>query len=524
MIRDKFFVTTPIYYTNGIPHIGHSYSSLIADIIARYKKISWKKVKFSTWVDENSQKAVLKAAEQGMEIMPYLDMMAEKHKAVWDWLKIEYTDFIRTTESRHHKLVREVLQKSYENWDIYEWVYEWMYCVGCEAFKKDEDLIEKNGKRVCPDHLTVPEKLKEKNWFFRLSKYENFLLDFYKQNPEFVIPSDRFNEVIAFVERWLDDFSISRETNKFWIALPFDEEQVAYVWYDALFNYITVCQNGQEDFWPADLHVVGKDIIRFHAIYWPAMLVSAWYELPKQILTTWFFTVNWQKISKSLGNTIDPVEFSQKYSKDLLSLYLLSSFNIGQDWDFDEKQAILTYNAKLANNLWNLVNRVVVLGLKLQAESWKLYWKVDQFLTEDNLFLIDEDLGSFLKWKPSILDYLETFQKHINAYDLKSCLDISFSFLDKINKFTDLREPWKLIKENEEETRSVLYTIAEWLRIVWILLYPFFPEKMSEMFVKLGLVNYQERLEKWELEKLLVEFPAFQITEKWENLFSRFEV
>lgn len=558
MNRDKFFVTTPIYYTNWIPHIGHSYSSLIADIIARYKKISWKKVKFSTGVDENSQKAVLKATEQGMEIMPYLDMMSEKHKAVWDWLKIEYTDFIRTTEPRHHKLVREVLQKSYDNWDIYEGVYEWMYCVGCEAFKKDEDLIEKNGKRVCPDHLTVPEKLKEKNWFFRLSKYENFLLDFYKKNPEFVIPSDRFNEVIAFTERWLDDFSISRETNKFGIHLPFDEEQVAYVWYDALFNYITVCKypsphpnsfssphpnplpkgEGIEsstslplgetewglDFWPADLHVVGKDIIRFHAIYWPAMLASAWYELPKQILTTWFFTVNWQKISKSLGNTIDPVEFSQKYSKDLLSLYLLSSFNIWQDGDFDEKQAILTYNAKLANNLWNLVNRVVVLGLKLQAESWKLYWKVDHFLTDDNLFLIDEDLGSFLKWKPSILDYLETFQKHINAYDLKACLDVSFSFLDKINKFTDLREPWKLIKENEEETRSVLYTIAEWLRIVWILLYPFFPEKMAEMFVKLWLENYKERLEKWELEKLLVEFPKFEIKEKWENLFSRFEV
>ncbi len=524
MKRNTFFITTPIYYTNGIPHIGHSYSSLIADIIARYQKTIWKKVKFSTWVDENSQKAVLKAEEQGMEIIPYLDMMAEKHKAVWDWLKIEYTDFIRTTEPRHHKLVREVLQKSFDKWDIYEGVYEGMYCIGCEAFKKDEDLIEKNGKKVCPDHLTVPEKLKEKNWFFRLSKYENFLLDFYKKNPNFVVPQDRFNEVIAFTERWLDDFSISRETNKFWIALPFDEEQVAYVWYDALFNYITVCWDGQQDFWPADLHVVWKDIIRFHAIYWPAMLASAWYELPKQILTTWYFTVNWQKISKSLGNVIDPVEFCEKYSKDLLTLYILSSFNIWQDGDFDEKQAILTYNSKLANNLGNLVNRVVVLSLKLEKETWKLYWKVDEFLTEDNLMLIDQDLGSFLKWKPSVLDYLETFQKHINNYDLKASLDISFSFLDKINKFTDIREPWKLIKESQEDTRSVLYTIAEWLRIVWLALYPFFPEKMSEMFVKLWLENYKERLENGELETMLIEFPKFLIKEKWENLFSRFDV
>ncbi len=570
MKKNKFFITTPIYYTNGIPHIGHSYSSIIADCIARYQKITGKKVKFSTWVDENSQKAVLKAEEQGMEIMDYLDMMASKHKAVWDGLGIQYTDFIRTTEDRHHKFVREVLQKSYDNGDIYEWVYEGMYCVGCEAFKKDEDLvylnkttnktfpvskdvvISENIIKVCPDHLTEPQKLKEKNYFFRLSKYQTYIEELYKKNPEFVVPNDRFNEVKAFLERWLEDFSISRETNKFWIKLPFDETQVAYVWYDALFNYITVCKypiphpsplpkgEGIEnstsfplgetewglDFWPVDLHVVWKEIIRFHAIFWPAMLKSAWYELPTQILTTGFLTVNWQKISKSLGNAIDPVEFSQKYSKDLLTLYLLSSFNIGQDGDFSELQAILTYNAKLANNLGNLVNRVVVLSLKLQAESWKLYGQIDEFLTEDNIFSIDQDLAGFLKWKPTILAYLEKFQKNINKYDLKSCLDITFSFLDKLNKFADIKQPWQMIKDDDkqEETRNVLYTLAEWLRIVWLALYPFFPVKMDEMFVKLGLVDYKNRLENWEFEKLLVDFPIFFIKEKWENLFNRFEI
>ncbi len=570
MKKNKFFITTPIYYTNGIPHIGHSYSSIIADCIARYQKITGKKVKFSTWVDENSQKAVLKAEEQGMEIMDYLDMMASKHKAVWDGLGIQYTDFIRTTEDRHHKFVREVLQKSYDNGDIYEWVYEGMYCVGCEAFKKDEDLvylnkttnktfpvskdvvISENIIKVCPDHLTEPQKLKEKNYFFRLSKYQTYIEELYKKNPEFVVPNDRFNEVKAFLERWLEDFSISRETNKFWIKLPFDETQVAYVWYDALFNYITVCKypiphpsplpkgEGIEnstsfplgetewglDFWPVDLHVVWKEIIRFHAIFWPAMLKSAWYELPTQILTTGFLTVNWQKISKSLGNAIDPVEFSQKYSKDLLTLYLLSSFNIGKDGDFSELQAILTYNEKLANNLGNLVNRVVVLSLKLQAESWKLYGQIDEFLTEDNIFSIDQDLAGFLKWKPTILAYLEKFQKNINKYDLKSCLDITFSFLDKLNKFADIKQPWQMIKDDDkqEETRNVLYTLAEWLRIVWLALYPFFPVKMDEMFVKLGLVDYKNRLENWEFEKLLVDFPIFFIKEKWENLFNRFEI
>ncbi len=506
MQKDTFFITTPIYYTNWIPHIGHAYSSIICDSIARYQKINWKKVKFSTWVDENSQKALLKAQEEKMEIVSYLDLMAAKHKAVWGGLGIKYTDFIRTTEERHHKLVREVLQKSFDNGDIYEWIYEWKYCVWCEAFKKDEDLIEKDWKMVCPDHLTIPQELKEKNYFFRLSKYQDKLKEFYKNNPEFVIPKERFNEVIAFVDRWLDDFSISRETNKFWIKLPFDEEQVTYVWYDALFNYVTVCKypdNGWDDmeFWPADLHVVAKDIIRFHAIYWPAMLLSAGYELPKQVLTTGYFTVDWQKISKSLWNAIDPVEFSVKYSKDLLTLYMLSSINIGQDWDFDQKQAILTYNAKLANNLGNLVNRVVVLSLKI-------WWTLIP--------------------SPSPLEEkgIKGIFKYFDEYNLKWVLDDSFKLLDSLNDFTTQKEPWQMIKDETklEDTKEVLYTIAEWLRQVGLALYPFFPEKMSEMFVKLWLGDYQKRLENWELQALIKETPTFEIKEKWENLFNRIEI
>jgi len=283
-MKDTFYITTPIYYTNWVPHIGNSYASLICDVLSRYNKISGKQVKFCTWVDENSQKALTSAEEAGMEIEPYLDMMADKHKAVWDGLGIGYTDFIRTTEPRHHEFVREVLQKSFDNGDIYEWEYEGMYCVWCEAFKKDDDLVFQNKTswetfpitpkvkpsdniiKICPDHLKTPDTIKEKNYFFKLSKYEDKLKQLYKDRPDFVMPSDRFNEVIAFTHRGLEDFSISRETNTFGIKLPFDDSQVTYVWYDALFNYLTVCQDGQEHFWPADLHVVGKDIIRFHAI------------------------------------------------------------------------------------------------------------------------------------------------------------------------------------------------------------------------------------------------------------------
>ena len=503
-MNNKFYITTPIYYTNGVPHIGHAYSSIIANILFKYNKINWLDVKFSTWVDENSQKAVLKAEELKMDTMSYLDMMSEKHKSIWDGLNIEYTDFIRTTEKRHHNFVREVLQKSFDNGDIYEWEYEWLYCVWCEAFMKKEDL---DSKWFCPDHKTKPDIIKEKNYFFALSKYEQKLKDFYINNPDFVIPNDRFNEVKAFVNRWLDDFSISRETNKFGIKLPFDESQVTYVWYDALFNYLTVCQWGDEDFWPASLHIVWKDIIRFHAIYWPAMLLSAWYELPKQILTTWFMTIDGHKISKSLWNVIDPVDYCKDFSKEMLILYLLSSFNIWQDWDFDKKQAILTYNAKLANNFWNLVNRVVVLTLKLSLENW---------LKSE----LDEQIES------KIQEYIISFDKSMKEYNLKKSLDNTFVFLDEINKYVDDTKPWTLIKDKTkiEEVTIIFYTIAESLRIVWLNLYVFFPEKMLELFQKIWLSWYWDLIENWDLTVLRKKQEVFMMKEKWEALFDRFDL
>lgn len=504
-MKDTFFVTTPIYYTNGVPHIGHSYSSIIADIVARYYRMHGKKVKFSTGVDENSQKAVQKAQEENMPIEAYLDKMAEAHKSVWDGLGIQYTDFIRTTEERHHTLVREVLKKTWEKGDIYEWQYEGMYCVGCEAFKKEDDLILKDGKKVCPDHLKEPEKLKEKNYFFRLSKYQDTLLKFYEENPDFVTPKERFNEVIEFVKRGLDDFSISRETNKFGIKLPFDEQQVTYVWYDALLNYVTVCQWKDAEFWPADLHIVGKDIIRFHAIYWPAMLLAADLQLPKQVLTTGFFTVNGQKISKSLWNVIDPVEFIWKYNKPLLVLYLLTAFHIGWDGDFDEKEAVLTYNSKLANNLWNLVNRVVVLSMKL--------WET-----------LNGSVAGDVEKKLEML--VQSSEGNFKRYMLKDELDGVFEFLDVLNKYVDEHKPWETIKDEskKEEVKKVLYTVAESLRCVWLLLYPFFPMKMQEMFSKLWLHDYAEKLEKGWFEALLKDIPDYDIKEKGEALFQRIDI
>ncbi len=521
---NNFYVTTPIYYSNGIPHIWHAYSSLIADTCARYHKMQGSAVKFSTGVDENSQKIVQAAEKAWIPTMDFLDTMADKHQAVWDGLGIEYSDFIRTTESRHHEFVREVLQKSFDNGDIYQWEYEGKYCVGCEAFKKDDDLIESEWKMICPDHLTEPDIIKEKNYFFKLSKYEDKLKKLYADQPDFVMPSDRFNEVKAFVDRWLEDFSISRETNTFGIALPFDESQVTYVWYDALFNYITVCQEEESKaFWPASLHVVGKDIIRFHAIYWPAMLMSAGYELPKNILTTGFFTIDGQKISKSLGNAIDPVEFSEEYSKELLSLYLLSSFHIGQDGDFDREQAILTYNAKLANNLWNLVNRVVVLSLKLDHPLWA--WIEDFIATswEEYATKMSELFPESYQVITETYRWFEAIETSMQNYQLKDALDTIFSLISDLNKFADSETPWSLIKTDPKKAEIILYIIARRLVLIGVTLYPFFPQKMSEMFTKFWLHEYGDMLESGKRTELESMTPAFNITEKWSPLFQRIE-
>ena len=494
-MQKKFFITTPIYYSNGIPHIGHAYSSLIADTIAKSKKLDGIEVKFCTWVDENSQKVVESATAENMEVMAYADMMAGKHKAVWDGLHIEYTDFIRTTEPRHKELVQKVLQKSFDNGDIYEWVYEGKYCVGCEAFKKESDLVEKDGTFTCPDHPNKPlQDLKEKNYFFRLSKYQDRLLQFYEERKDFIVPSNRYQEVIEFVRGWLDDFSVSRETNKFGIPLPFDPEQVTYVWYDALFNYVTVCEGQEEKWWPADLHVIGKDIVRFHAIYWPAMLWSAWYDVPHQLLVTGHFTVDGQKMSKTIWNVIDPVAYIGEYSPDLLLNYLFSAFPIGEDGDFDRKEAVTQFNAKLSNNLGNLLNRSLTLALKLPEG------KVPGF--EDAL----------IAWKRD--DYISKYVWYMDTFDLRSALECSFAFSTELNQYIDERKPWKMdvsIPEEKKALEETLGTVLTWLAHLAYNLSPFFEEKMLELLGRIGVGKW------WEATH------GFTIKEKGEPLYMRIE-
>ncbi len=486
----KFFITTPIYYSNGIPHIGHAYASLLADIIAHDHLSKGDEVKFLTWVDENSQKVVESATEKNMEIMEYADMMAGEHQKVWNGLDIGYTSFVRTSTVEHHSFVQKMLQKSYDNGDIYEGRYEWLYCVGCESFKKESDLVD--GK--CPDHPNKPlEVLSEKNYFFKLSKYQKRLEEFYESHPDFITPSNRFTEVKEFVKGGLEDFSVSRETNKFGIPLPFDPSQVTYVWYDALFNYLSYCQEDEKKWWPADLHVIGKDIARFHAIYWPAMLWSAGYELPHQLLITGHFTVNGQKMSKTIWNVIDPVLWCEKYNRDALLLYLFTAFPIGQDGDFDEKQAIQQYNARLANNIWNLLNRVLTLSLKLD-------WILSGY--EDPLLEAKRN------------DYQLKYSLSMEAYDLKNALDEGFAFATELNQYVDTMKPWKLDIMDSNDRKLLdqcLSTVSVWLTSLASNLSPFFEIKMQEIISRLGV---EKDWKKWD---------GFKIFEKWEPLYARLE-
>jgi methionyl-tRNA synthetase len=367
---NKFYITTPIFYPTGVPHIGTAYNVFLADTFARYhrQKLGDDNVFFLTGTDEHGGNIAKKAAENELSPQEFVDDYARKFQNVWKNLNISNDYFMRTTFPQHEKFAQELIQKSFDNGDIYEGEYQGWYCENCEAYYKEEDLVD--GK--CPNHPTkTPVFTKEKNYYFKLSKYRDWLLDYLKSNPEFVQPQKWSNYVQTLVEAGLEDIPVTRANVKWGIKVPFDPAQTIYVWYDALPNYLSVLnfeefksQNYFQNLWPVAHHLVGKDIIKFHAILWPAMLKSAGYELPKKVLVHGFFTVNGQKIGKSNNNAIDPVELSQKYTTDAVRYALLSEFQVGNDGDFSFERLEAKYNSDLANNWGNLLNRVIHLGNK----------------------------------------------------------------------------------------------------------------------------------------------------------------
>lgn len=478
----KYYITTPIYYANWAAHIWHAYTSLMTDIIARSKRLLWYKVKFTSWIDENWQKMMQKASEENMEIMEFLDWIAAKHLLAWEKLKISYTDYIRTSEKRHHEFVKKVILKCYENWDIYKWKYEWLYCVGCESYKKPDELTP---DWLCPDHLKKPEKIVEENYFFKLSKYQKDIENLYKNTPNFVAPDFRFNEIKAFVARWLEDFSVSRKWNEndFRIKFPLDKTHVVYIWFDALFSYITALDWDADTFWPADLHIMAKDIIKFHAIFWPAMLMSAWYRIPKNLLSHGYFTVDGQKMSKTIWNVIDPIEIVEKYWRDGLIFYLFYDIIVWNDGDFNQDRFKGVYDSMLLGGWWNLVSRVSNLAAKNGVSKGKLYQeKLNKF---DNKLILDieKEFETNLTWKYQFQQYLQSW----------------YEIVQICNKYMQDEQPWTKIKSEEtkqdwiEDLEFLLYMIKQ----LWLLSSTF----LIEWFEKLQNILWNSEISSINTEK-----------------------
>jgi len=455
----KFYVTTPIYYVNDIPHIGHAYTTIAADILARWHRILGDKAFFLTGLDEHSIKTVQAAKEKDIKnIQEYADSMAKIWKNVWSVLNISNDDFIRTTEERHKIKVLEFFKRVFDKGDIYKGKYEGLYCDDCEQFYTEKDL--ENG--LCPFHKKAPRKITEENYFFKLSKYQEILINHIKNNPDFIKPESRRNEVLSFIEQGLQDVSISRPNLEWGIDIPIDSKHKFWVWFDALLNYISADPSK----WPAEVQLMAKDIIRFHCVIWPAMLISAGYELPKTIFVHGFFTIEGQKISKSLGNIIDPIKLSEKYSVDALRYFLFREVPFGQDGDFSEKSLIQRINSELADALGNLVNRVLVLTeKKFNGFVPKSYGKSK---------LIDLALNV----KKGVKSSMEEFQFH-NALN-----DIWF-LVNEANKYINETKPWEV--EDENELGGILYNLLETLRFISILLYPFMPSTAEKIFEQIGL-------------------------------------
>ncbi len=455
----KKFITTPIYYVNDVPHIGHAYCTLAADTLARYwrSKLGQENVFFLTGTDENSQKTVDAALAAGADIMPYLDDMAHCWRTTWEKLGITFNDFIRTTELRHQKTVHEILTTIHGKGDIYKDTYKGLYCTGCEAFLKSSDLDEHGH---CPHHRKKPEIVEEENYFFRLSAYQDALLDLFERNPRLLEPEKRRNEMISFIKSGLEDISISRENAEFGIPLPWDKNHKIYVWFDALINYRSGCPG--EEFWANTLHLLGKDITRFHTIIWPAMLLSAGIEPPAEEFAHGFFTVDGEKMSKSLGNVISPLELAVKYGNDAVRIGLLSAFEFGNDGDFSQEQFHDLYNKRLAGGIGNLFNRVIVLIHKfLAGKNPAKTWVVDE-------------------------KAMEKFATHMEEKKLREATEDLLHVMDDANELLNSTEPWKLAKTDLSAASKVFAQLISKLVTIAKISDILLPETAPKMWKMLG--------------------------------------
>lgn len=482
-MKKTFYVTTPIYYPNDVPHLGHAYTTIAADVVARWHRLKGENVFFLTGTDEHGKKLEKAAEQAGKKPKEFIDAVVPEFKKAWKTLNISHDHFIRTTDKEHEKVVQQVLDICHKNGDIYKGTYEGLYCTGCEAYYTEKDAPDLR----CPIHKKPLDTLKEESYFFKLSKYQDFLLDHYKKHPEFIAPRHRRQEIINRVAERLDDFSISRTSFAWGIPLPFDKKHICYVWFDALLNYYSATQAEKKlnAFWPADVHLVGKDILWFHAVYWPAMLKSAGLELPTQVFAHGWWTVHGDKMGKSAGNAVKIDQLVSVAGVDSARYFLLREAPFGDDGDFSEASLKERHNNELANKLGNLVSRLSAL-----AEKYGLTKNTETLSSEKTI---------------------EKIESHVEELELDRALHETFMFLDSINEYLQKNKPW------ETKDAKVLYTAAHALKDATILLSPFMPQTCEKI-----ASTFDFKLDSKTLAKSLPSASAGSI-KKSEILFGKIE-